>query len=79
MKTCEFTDRDVVEAMIQLRDGNGIALATLLQRMPAHYLAEAMVQELEDRGRVFDCSLLTGLDSMLWRMVRFQNDNNTMS
>ncbi|MBF0632686.1 MAG: hypothetical protein HQL89_17120 [Magnetococcales bacterium] len=79
MKNCEITDRDVVEAMIQLRDGNGTAVTTLLQRMPAHYLAEAMIQELEDRGRVFDYSFLTGLDSVLWRTVRFQNANSTMS
>lgn len=78
MISCEITDKEVVDAMIQLRDGCGTAVATLLQRSPAHYLAEAITQELEDRSKTYDYSFLTGLDSVLWRMARFQHDNPAM-
>jgi len=38
-----------------------------------------MIQELEDRGRGVDYSFLTGLDSVLWRVMRFQNAARAIS
>lgn len=76
---CEITCEEVEEALTQLRTGNSMAVIALLRRMPMHYLAEALTLEVEDCDRTFDCSFLTGLDSVLWRTVRFQHANRSMT
>lgn len=68
----QLTREEVTDALQQLRQGQGVAAAKLLQRLPEHYLAEALAREIEDGECNCDSYFIDSMDSVLWRSMRFQ-------
>ena len=62
----------VEHAVRQLTEGNGDVVVGLLQSIPKHHLAEAMVQEFEDGTHTGDYSLLHAMNDVLCRALVFQ-------
>ncbi len=65
----------VEHAVCQLTEGNGDAVACLLQTIPVGDLAEAVAQECEDGVKVGDYSLLHVMSDVLSRALSLHGDS----
>ncbi|MBF0415809.1 MAG: hypothetical protein HQL79_08590 [Magnetococcales bacterium] len=75
----KITETEIANALAKLKRGNGMDMVGLLRQLPMHYLAEALVQEMEDGEKTHDRSLANSLDTLLWRVARIIDCNRAVA